>query len=65
MTMKTELYKLLKKRWVSPIDALQLVGCMSLSQRCGEFRREGVLVVDAWCETNGKRYKSYRIFFSK
>ena len=61
MTMKTDLYKLLKKQWLGPLDALRLAGCMSLSQRCGEMRREGVNVVDRWVEANGKRFKTYRI----
>ena len=61
MTMKISLLKLLKRRWLSPVDALRLAGCMSLSQRCGEFRRDGVNVVDRWVEQGGKRFKSYRI----
>ncbi len=39
-TMKSQLLKLLKKQWLTPLDALEKVGCMSLSQRCGEFNRE-------------------------
>jgi hypothetical protein len=35
---------------------------MSLSQRCGEFRRDGVNVVDRWVEQGGKRFKTYRIY---
>ena len=63
MTMKTELVKLLHRRWTTPLDALQRVGCLSLSQRCSELRRDGVLVLDKWVELpNGKRVKSYRIF---
>lgn len=36
-TMKQRLLALLLKQWVTPLDALNKVGCMSLSQRCGEF----------------------------
>lgn len=39
-TMKSQLLKLLLKQWVTPYIALDKVGCMSLSQRCGEFQRE-------------------------
>jgi hypothetical protein len=62
MTMKESLLKLLKRQWLSPVDALRLAGCMSLSQRCGEFRRDGVNVVDRWVEQGGKRFKTYRIY---
>ena len=65
MTMKESLLKLLKRRWLSPVDALRLAGCMSLSQRCGEFRRDGIHVVDLWVKSKGKRYKTYRIFREK
>jgi len=39
-TMKQNLMALLLKQWVTPLDALNKVGCMSLSQRCGEIRKE-------------------------
>lgn len=59
--MKAELIRLLQRQWVSPIDALKHVGCMSLSQRCGELRRAGVNVASRWVQSNGKRFKAYRI----
>lgn len=62
MTMKAELIDLLKKRWITPLDALGEVGCLSLSQRCGDLRREGLHVIDRWHDLpNGKRVKSYRL----
>ena len=62
MTMRDTLHNALKRRWLTPIDALQHCGCLSLSQRCGEFRRAGVPVQDKWvCLPNGKRIKAYRI----
>lgn len=59
--MKAQLIKLLQRQWVTPLIALQEVGCLSLSQRCGELRRDGVLVADKWVSSNGKRFKAYRI----
>ena len=60
--MRNDLHNALKRRWLTPLDALQHCGCLSLSQRCGELRRAGVLVQDKWvCLPNGKRVKSYRI----
>ena len=62
MTMHQELLELLKKQWVTPIDALQKARCLSLSQRCGNFRRAGYKVEDKWVPLpSGKRVKAYRV----
>ena len=64
--MKTELIALLKKKWVTPLMALQQLQCMSLSQRVGELRRSGEFAIaDKWVCTDTKRYKAYRIVASK
>ena len=61
-TMESRLLKLLKRKWVSPLDALNAVGCFSLSQRCGEFARSGYSVAKKWVELpNGKRVRAYRV----
>lgn len=63
MTMKTELRKSLERRWLTPLLALQMHGCLSLSQRCGELRKAGVIVLDKWVTTeSGKRVKAYRVY---
>lgn len=66
MTTQTKLdklIKLLKRRWVSPIDALKHCGLMSLSQRVGQLRRRGVHIADTWVkDKNGRnRFKAYKI----
>ena len=48
MTQKDQLHKIMRRRWVTGLDALKLAGCLSLSQRCGELRRAGVNVVSRW-----------------
>lgn len=60
--MKDQLIKHLKRGWLTPLTALTKLGCMSLSQRCGELRRAGVNVISEWRTTpTGKRIKAYRI----
>jgi len=72
-TMKQNLMALLLKQWVTPITALEKVGCMSLSQRCGEFTAERTKCIlygnarlppyidSKWVKLpNGKRVKAYR-----
>jgi hypothetical protein len=62
MTMQDRLIELLKKEWVSPLDALQKAQCFSLAQRCSEFRRRGMNVVDRWVDLpSGKKVKAYHI----
>lgn len=61
-TKKKELLALLRKEWVTPLIALQKVKILSLSQRCGDFRRDGLVVLDKWVTTDtGARVKAYRL----
>lgn len=61
-TMRDKLVSLMKRRYVTPLDALEHAQCLSLSQRAGDLRRAGIKVLDKWIELpNGKRVKGYRI----
>jgi hypothetical protein len=62
-TSKTNaLYRTLCKRWLTPLEAVAECGIFSLSQRCGEFRREGHVVLDRWVTLpSGSRVKAYTI----
>lgn len=62
MNMTDRLIGHLRMKWLTPMDAFFAVGCLSLSQRCGELRRAGVNVTDKWVRLpSGKRVKAYRI----
>lgn len=62
MTMKADLLEVLRKRWLTPLTALEACGCLSLSQRVGELKREGVNVMDMWVKLpNGKTVKAYHV----
>jgi hypothetical protein len=59
--MRERLLELLRRGWLTPLQALQQAGCLSLSQRVGEFKRAGIRIEDAWVALpNGKRVKQYR-----
>jgi hypothetical protein len=61
-TMHDRLLQILRKRYITPLDALREAGCLSLSQRCSEFRRAGLRIEDKWVELRGgKRVKAYRL----
>lgn len=62
VTMRDRLLNALKRQWLTPLSAIDAAGCMSLSQRCGEFRRTGLVVLDKWVKLpSGKKCKAYRI----
>jgi hypothetical protein len=62
LTMEQRLLRLLKRRFVTPLDALREVGCLSLAQRVSEWRKAGIAITDKWVElAGGKRVKAYRV----
>lgn len=67
MKTKTEmLVSVLKRRWLTPLEAVHAVGLYSLSQRCGELRRSGVNVISRWVKTSGgSKVKAFRIVSGK
>lgn len=61
-TKKAALLRLLKREWLTPLESVERVGIMSLSQRCGEFRRDGWNVLSKWVNlASGSRVKAYRV----
>ena len=61
MTQHTSIIKELRKSWLSGIEALHKCGTMKLASRVSEIRRQGYIIEDKWVESNGKRFKSYRM----
>lgn len=62
MTQTEEILARLRRngeRGLTPIEALADLGCFRLGARVWDLRREGHLIVNAWQETNGKRYARY------
>ena len=62
MNHKERTIQLLKRGWLTALQSAQQGGCMALSQRVGELRRDEVEVADKWVKTEGgARVKAYRI----
>ena len=62
MTMKSDLLKLLKRRWVTNAVAAKEANCYCLSQRAGDLRREGHNVMDLWVDLpSGKKCKAFHV----
>ena len=61
-TKKAKLLALLRRQYVTPIDALNKCGIFSLAQRVSEWRRDGHVIGDKWIVTpSGARVKAYRL----
>ena len=59
MSQHATILKMLKKGWISPLDALKVAGSMKLSTRVGELRKAGHLILDKWHPS--KEYKLYKM----
>ena len=46
---------------ITPLQALQKYGCLSLSQRIGEIKRDGFKVQSTMIQVGGKRVASYQL----
>lgn len=63
-TKEAKLRAEMRKRWVDPIIARDKCGILNcLSQRAGDFKREGLNVVSKWIKDKSGRNvcKAYRI----
>lgn len=62
MTHTQRTIALLRRRWLTALECAQLGGCLSLSQRVGDLRRSGAVVLDRWQRTaGGCRVKAYKM----
>lgn len=61
VTQKDRLLALLRKRYVTPLDALRECGCMSLAQRVSEWIADGLNIAKRPVDLpDGRRVMSYR-----
>lgn len=62
MTHTQRTIQLLRAGWITALQSAQKGGCLSLSQRVGELRREGLYVADKWVlAPTGARVKAYKL----
>lgn len=62
MKQTEKTWKMLSSGWLTALGSAQMGGCLSLSQRVGEWRRGGHNIVDKWVTTGeGARVKAYRL----
>ncbi|HQT82477.1 MAG TPA: helix-turn-helix domain-containing protein [Ferrovaceae bacterium] len=59
MSQQQMILQALKRRWLSPLDALKECGTMKLSTRVGELRAKGYVINDKW--SKDKRFKMYKL----
>jgi hypothetical protein len=58
MTQAEIILKISKRKWISPLDALQAGAGMKLATRVGELRKAGYLIESKWHPS--KKYKLYK-----
>jgi hypothetical protein len=58
MTQYEIIIKATKKKWISPLDCLQLGGGMKMATRVGELRKAGYVFLDKWHPS--KKFKLYK-----
>jgi hypothetical protein len=64
MSQTSQLISLMKRKWVTPQDALRHAGCFRLAARVHDMRSAGINVVDRWVERDDTRFKAYKIINS-
>lgn len=65
MSQNSQLISLMKRKWVTPLDALKHCGSMRLAARVHDLRMQGINVVDRWVERDDTRFKAYKIIGTK
>jgi hypothetical protein len=61
-TMHDKLMRLLRRKWMTPLSALQEAQCLSLAQRVSSWRKAGIKIDKKWVDLpSGKRVRAYRI----
>lgn len=65
MSQNIALISLMKKQWVTPLQALNRCGCLNFSGRICEIRRtligSGTQLESEWKQVGAKKVKAFRI----
>lgn len=61
MSQKDRILNHLKRRPLTPLQALNLYDCLRLGARVYELRNQGHQIDTEWVEKGGKRYARYRL----
>lgn len=58
VTQRQCIVALLKRRWTSPLEALQITGSLKLATRVSELRQQGYIIADKWAPN-----RAYKLYF--
>jgi hypothetical protein len=61
MTQNAQILNHLKRKPITPIEALQKFGCFRLGARVWELRQQGHPITKRTVERNGKRFAEYKL----
>ena len=65
MSQASRILSHLKRRPITPLQALDLYGCMRLAARVADLRERGHKIITEPLEINGKRIARYRLVQQK
>ena len=65
MSQASRILSHLKRRPITPLQALDLYGCMRLAARVADLRGRGHKIITEPLEINGKRIARYRLVQQK
>ena len=62
MTKEQISFKAAQRGYITALESALMGGCLALSQRVGEWKRQGCLIGDKWVITKGgAKVKAYRV----
>ena len=61
MSQRTKILNHLKRRPITPMQALESYGCFRLAARIGELREAGHIIETETVKRCGKKYARYRM----
>ncbi len=61
MSQETRILAHLKKRPITPLQALKMYGCFRLAARISDLRGKGHTIETTIIEKDGKRFARYRL----
>lgn len=61
MTQEQQIFRHIRKNWITPMQAYSQYGITCLAERIRDIREKGHAVNDEWRKQGGKRFKAYRL----
>lgn len=61
MSQSKQLHSMMKRRWVTSMDAFGKLNITALHRRISDLKAQGVEIESKWIKRDGVRFKKYRV----